>query len=233
MARSAVHAGAVHNATVTTQSPPDPVAERPSRRARQLPLKAGFTLGLVLVLVLAAGGWVLSSGLSAGRVHTAWVPTCQGTDVYRYTDSGQTDQDLVGEWVIDSRPGFTCTVSITVTNNSPLTAHLTSIDGSFLGPRGGAEFMGATSSDLPVLEPGSSAVDASYPIDQQLAGGDSVTIDLVITWREKGCNSAGLMTVRDWPGVRLDVLGMGHDVTADQAFIFQTHDDDRQGGTIC
>jgi hypothetical protein len=161
---SSFRPGLVHNAAVTTAAASRPrvaAGPRPKRRPAR-----GYLAVIVtgVVLVLAAGGWWVWSGASAERIEVSWKPTCTGTEVSRYKERSVSapSDELAGEYVIDARPGFQCTISLTVHNSSGSSAHLTSIEAPFLGPDGGAEVMGAPVTTCPPLRP-TISMDSTRP----------------------------------------------------------------------
>ena len=139
------------------------------------------------------------------------------------------DEQLLGEYVIDSRPGFRCDISLTIHNSSRWSAHLTSITAPWAGPDGGAEFVAVTDGDHAALKPlDDGEIDATFPLDQKLAAGESVTLVMEIAWRESGCNSGDYLWSGDWPTLHFDLLDRDHARSADQYLVIHTHDGDHQ-----
>jgi hypothetical protein len=183
---------------------------------------------LVLAVAIPVGWWTWS-GHNAAQLVVSWEPTCTGTEVSTYDASeAQLERDeLQGQYVIDARPGFSCTVMITVHNGSRRTAHLTSVQAAFLGPKGGAEVMGGTTDDLPALssQP-TDDVDGRYPLARDLRAGATTTIELAVQWREKGCNSGDYLWAGPWPIIAFDMLGRSYHVAPPQYLVLHTHDGD-------
>jgi hypothetical protein len=212
----------VHNASVTDTHIEAAPGRRPSGRLV-------LVFAVVLVIVGLGAGWWLWSAAAAAKVDVSWTPTCTGTQVSRYeSDSTGFDslQDLDGQYVIDMQPGFSCIIHVTVHNDSGRRVELKPIDAALIGPHGGAEIVGGNAPGSATFRSSGNGIDASYPLREKLPAGESTTVDLLVTWRESGCNSGDYLWSRPWPDLELTVLGRSHVVTSGQALLLHTHDGD-------
>lgn len=175
-------------------------------------------LAVVAVGGLAIGGWLSWSARTAGDVAVSWSPdspACEGTTVAK---SGSQRP------IIDAEETMRCVITVEVANGSGRTVHVTRAVAPLVGPRTGAVVTAENA--RPPTKRGGDDIDAVYPLGQDLAGGESMTFDVVLVLNPRGCNAGGTLWSSNWPTVTVNVLGRAHDLHGDKDFAFH-----RQGAT--
>lgn len=194
---------------------------RPRRRTLLL-----VALALSLVWAGAVGLWAWDrwSRQAASGVHAAWSPVCEdGTRLSHHE----------GRPAIDARPGWRCTIQLTIGNHGGRDVRITSIEGPFMGTGGGAEVQGFSTDDANIGDidretgraSGFGDVDAVWDVSFTLPSGGSRTVELAIGWREEGCSSAGHWSLSSWPTVVIEAMGRTHRVSAEQDLVLRTFDE--------
>jgi hypothetical protein len=215
---------------MVTHNPP--VTSTESARTARRPSRLVAVVAAAALLLAAVAWWVLA-GRSAGGVLVSWTPTCSGTEAgFAPPASPGTDDPLAGAYVVDVRPGFACEMRVEITNTSRWTAHLSAIEAPLMGPLGGGEIRAEPDPAPPALRPnGLEEVDATFPLDRDVAPGDSTTVTVRISWREAGCNGAGSLEIHGWPSVEFRLMARDHEARSTQRLGFRTHDGDHVAPT--
>jgi hypothetical protein len=111
-----------------------------------------------------------------------------------------------------------CVITVEVTNGSGQTVHVVQAVAPVVGPRTGAV---VTAENAEAAERGSTyELNALFPIDRDLAAGDSTSFEVVLVLHPRGCNDGGTLSSMSWPTVTVDVLGRSHDLHGDKDFAF-------------
>lgn len=200
------------------------------------PRRRMFLVVALVLLLVSAGAvgfwtWDRWSQRTAADVHAAWGPVCEkGTRIGRHE----------GQPAIHAKPGWRCTIRLTIDNHSGRDVRITSIEGAFMGTGGGAEVQGFSTADGRIHDvdretgraSGHGDIDAAWDVDIALRPGESRTVKLAIGWREQGCNalpgvanSAGHWSLEAWPKVTVEVLGRTHRFSPEQDLVLRTFDD--------
>lgn len=175
-------------------------------------------LAVVVVGGLAIAGWISWSARTAGDVAVSWSPDspkCEGTTVAKPGSERP---------IIDAEETMRCVITVEVANGSGRTVHVTRAVAPMVGPRTGAVVTAENAQ--PTTKRGGDDIDAVYPLGHDLAGGESMTFDVVLVLNPKGCNAGATLWSANWPTVTVDVLGRAHDLHGDKDFAFH-----REGAT--
>ncbi|HEX7740509.1 MAG TPA: hypothetical protein VF426_12765 [Marmoricola sp.] len=180
-------------------------------RNRRLWIIAG---PIVVVLVAAAVGfglWHHAGNARVADVHTAWDLHCPRV----------LTQDHRGRIYVRSRPGWRCTVRLTVSNDSGHPVRVRDIPGDILGNEGGAEIRGYSTAQVRFAPKG----EGSYRIETTIPAHATRAFRLGIGWRAKGCNSAGTLSMYDWPKLDITTTGRTFTVATHQTLRMRAYDD--------
>ena len=168
-----------------------------------------LTVAGVLVLCAALfGGWLWFSERAAHSVRVTWAdhsPRCSGTSVHRRTSVP----------VLEAVKGMNCAITVRILNNGPVGVHLETATAQFVGA-GTGTVVAATNADPAAADD----VDARYDLARSLGPGQSYEFAVTLGFHPAGCNDNGRFWVRNWPRVRLTVLGLAHERVANQVFSF-------------
>lgn len=108
-----------------------------------------------------------------------------------------------------------CVITVEVANDSGRRVHVRRAVAPMVGPRTDTVVTAEAAQASPSRD-----IDAAYPLDQDLAGDESMTFDVVLVFHPSGCNAAGTFRSPNWPIVTVDVLGRAHDLPGDKDFAF-------------
>lgn len=108
-----------------------------------------------------------------------------------------------------------CVITVEVANDSGRRVHVRRAVAPMVGPRTDTVVTAEDAQASPSRD-----IDAAYPLDQDLAGDESMTFDVVLVFHPSGCNAAGTFRSPNWPIVTVDVLGRAHDLPGDKDFAF-------------
>ncbi|MEP9381893.1 hypothetical protein [Nocardioides sp. KR10-350] len=182
---------------------------------------------VVVVLLGGAGGltgWLLTAKHSAEQVVVRWRPHCTGTTLSRYR----------GHLAVRSVPGWRCRLTMKVRNRSGYDIHVTGVKGPFMGTGGGAEVQGFSTQNAPIRDdPDSMGIDAIWDVDLTVPGHASRTIDLLVGWRNTGCNDAGHEWFDHWPTIVFTILHRDHQVSASERLTLATVTDHHDTTGAC
>lgn len=181
-------------------------------------------------IVLGWTGWASWAARAADQVSATWSLRCRGTTVGQYQ----------GDPAIHSRPGWTCDVTLQIVNGSGRAVRVTGVEAPLMGTQGAAEVQGRSSPAASIRDADANTasqsqfgdVDAVWDINTTLPAQSSRNVDLVIGWRESGCNSAGYLHIDRWPTIVFEILGRTYRYAPQQRLVLRTYDDSHDA-TAC
>ncbi|WP_243057315.1 hypothetical protein [Nocardioides sp. SR21] len=172
-----------------------------------------FCASLLAATALALGGWLWMTTRAADGVEVTWRdgdPTCTGTT---------TRSDERFGTVVAATSQMRCRYTIEISNDSDRGIHLVEIEAPGVGPETGSVVtVDPTTSPAPV--PADDGLDAVYPLDQDLAPGESTSVDIVVVFHPEGCNDGGTFWMREWPVLNFETLGSSFDRAPAETFAF-------------
>jgi hypothetical protein len=110
-----------------------------------------------------------------------------------------------------------CVITVEVTNRSGRTVHLAHAVAPVVGPHTGAVVTAENAQ--PAAKNGAYAIDALFPLDQDLQAGQSTMFEVVLVLNPRGCNS-GTLSSSQWPTVTVEVIGRSYELHGDKDFAF-------------
>jgi len=161
----------------------------------------------------------LTSSEADGEVSVVWSPdspTCTGAKVAWPSEPDPSDPSESGP-VIRARRGMHCSITVVITNTGAQVVHLDTMVAPFIGPRTGGV---VTADPPPPADTQSDGLDGVYPLDVDLAAGESATVTMGLGFQEAGC-VAGTTRSQGWPSVSFQVLGRTQVRNAANTFIFE------------
>lgn len=196
-------------------------------RRRLVPLLV--VIGALLVPALKLG-WHFAASRTADGISVAWEPSCP--------EMMDAESDV---WLFDARPGWSCRILVTVTNDSAFGVRMVAIE----SPRAVGNVAGEvlaipwSAADYPKagnaahLDPSSASdVQARWRTRVAIPAGESRTFAIVFGWRPAGCDLGQQLIVPGWPRITFDALWMTHHVGSDQELRIDTYDGG-QGTSQC
>lgn len=192
---------------------------RLSRRARTR--IAWIALSLCAVTVVSAVAWVKLAASARAEVsidQAAPVTCVGGTVTHRRVVLGRAAMDVVG-----AQEGMHCTLTVRFTNEGRFSVHLDTATFPFMGPETGG-LLRLTGPLLPYSEDNSSGRDAEVQVDEDLAGGDSMTAAYHFVFNGGGCVD-GTMWVGSLPTVSDEAMGLSGSVDGHVTLAFIGHGD--------
>lgn len=168
-------------------------------------------VGILLVIGLVAGGWVLWTSRAMSAVEVGWrgEPDCSGATLER---DGHT---------IKAQDGMSCVITVEVRNTGGRTVHLDRAVLPFLGPGGGAVVRaGEIDGRDPAPAVAANDIDARIDLDHDLEGGETWTFRTLVVFRKNGCTSAGTGSFYGWPVVEIATLGRHGTATSSQELTY-------------
>jgi hypothetical protein len=189
---------------VAEQSPP--VTDGDRRRDRR-PVLA--LVGLVVVALVAAGGWWGWTSYAVSGLEVAWdgAPSCTGTKPARDGHAFEVSEEM------------RCDITVTVRNTGPVSLRLDRATLPFVGPDGGSVLEAVPVDGRAPTRAAESAIDAVVPLDHTLGSGESWSFRVRIAFRDDGCTDAGRLSFHDWPAITASSLGRDLDVVASESLV--------------
>lgn len=185
-------------------SAPAPTAGGGLRRGgRRLLIVAAMTV--VIAGLVAMVGWRFVAADARDDVTVAWTGpvTCTGTKVVEWTP-----EPGAGTFpVVRLREGMRCVLPVSVANGGRLAVDVTRVRLPYMGPGGGAAVQVPRLAGQAPIRPAS--VDAVFGLDERLAPGERLDLEIVFRFRPDGCDSPGatMWLAGQMPQVRVLALG--------------------------
>lgn len=192
-------------------------AARRSQASARRPL---VIAGLVVAAVaLAVGAWVWTAGQQRQEVAVSMSepPTCTGSQVVWRRLPG------VGYPVpiMQVRESMDCQVRLRVVNRGRWSVQVKEVVLPFMGPHAGPGTRVAQLAGVrPVTDDESGGTDAVFPVNRQVAVGQTAVFPVHFTFRPNGC-TGGTLWFEQMPQVTVSALGWTGTVSGDQVIAFQ------------
>lgn len=172
----------------------------------------------VLALVVVAGGWVMAAGQArdAVTVRPAGPVRCTGADVGKVR-MGHPERRLVA---IPLRPGMRCSVPVRIENTGRRGVTVHTVVLPYMGAKGGAAVRVREFEGMPVPVGQQGDVDAVFPVAKRIAAGEHWTVEVVHTFRARGCTARGTFTT-DLLTARVSSLGRSGTRTTGRVVAFR------------
>lgn len=201
----------------------------PSISRRRLLVLTLVCLGVLLVAG-GLGAWTAISKRIASAAVVTWEPQCP--DVMTTYTSQDPTSDQSPEPALASTRGWRCSIDVAVINSGSHSVTLRGIESPIMGNGGGGEVraIGAEGSrvvdfDTQINQDSTDGVDARWPIRGALAAGETRHFNLVVGWRQSGCDSAGALILDSWPKVAITSLARTYRIGGSDRLIIRTFDD--------
>lgn len=173
-------------------------------------------IGLVVLVAAGVTTWLELAVRTANDVDAHWDLRCPHAKVIHHGSAP----------AIQSRPGWRCDVRLTISNDSDHDVHVSGIASPLLASDDQAEVRGYSTDGAKLEDIGhDDDIDARWEVDVTVRAHQSRRVTLSLGWRQHGCDTAGWLTIPDWPTVEFETFHRGFTVAADQPLVLRTYRD--------
>lgn len=165
-----------------------------------------LVFGVALLAIAPAALWWVGHQATLRVTATSGIPQCQGTQLTTVDEPGSNFRRSA----IPMSDGFTCTLTIKVTNRSDREVRVDKVTFPVGGPGAGASFQVTHIGDIAV--PDNDQIDAVSEFRSSLQPGAEQLFDLRVAFRETGCDSEGSSTWVD-PIIEVHDVLASHDLS--------------------
>jgi hypothetical protein len=183
---------------------------------RRQKIIGAVVVALVVLTAVTVTTWLEVTDGTADEVDASWRLRCPGTKV----------SDYHSQPAIHSRPGWRCDVIVSVRNESDHDVHVSGVASPLLASDDGAEVRGYSTEGAKLKDVDhDDEIDARWEVDVTVHAHESHRFMLAVGWRQQGCDTAGWLTIPDWPTVEFDTYHRTFTVSPDQALVLRTYSD--------
>lgn len=183
---------------------------------RRQKIIGAVAVALVLLAAVTVTTWLEATGRAADEVEASWHLRCPHAKV----------SDYQSQPAIHSRPGWRCDVLLSIRNEGDHDVHVTGVASPLLASDDQAEVRGFSTDGAKLGDVGHDGdVDARWVVDVTVPAHGSRHLTLSVGWRPRGCDTAGWLTLPDWPEVEFETYHRSFTVSPQQALVLRTYKD--------
>ncbi len=197
--------------TNPSESPSDPLHDARANPPKRL----GFIVFALVFLVAVFGvrWWFTTSQALREVFIEASSPLCTETEVVDLEVAGTP----VGAPEVVS--GMRCEVVVNIVNPGQSNLHLNKVVARGIGPDSGLPIQAV---EVDGLAPTLDGEDATYSVDQDLAAGDLLQINIAYEFRDSGCIDGDTFSTSAWPSAQVSMARHTKTVSADRGFALRS-----------